>query len=298
MPTYKVRETEAGLRLDRFLLGRMPHLTRGEVNRLLQAREVRREGRTAAKGARLRQGQRVEVPGEAGARGPIPQPELPLEVIAETEGMVVLDKPADMACHPLRPGERGTLANALLARYPECADASPEAREAGLVHRLDRSTSGVILAARDRGTHTALRGHFSGGRVNKEYLALVQGSLAGDTEVTASVKPAPGDPTRVVAVDEYLPEPAHEARSVISPVEQVEGYTLVRIQSSTGRRHQVRVHMAHLGHPLAGDTLYGGRELPMFNGAMLHASRVMLPDGEGDFSAPAPWDTVLATLRR
>ena len=297
MLTFTVRDTEAGLRLDRFLLGRMPHLTRGEVNRLLLARQVRLEGRPAAKGARLRPGQRVEVPGDAQAHGPVPQPELPLEVIAETAGIVALDKPADMACHPLLPGERGTLANALLARYPECAGASTEAREAGLVHRLDRSTSGVILAARDRATHCALREHFSGGRVNKEYLALARGTLTDDVEVTASVKPAPGDPTRVVAVDEYLPDPAHEARSLICPEEQLDGYTLVRIQSSTGRRHQVRVHMAHLGHPLAGDTLYGGPTLPLISGAMLHASRVTLPDGEGDFSAPAPWDGVVRALR-
>ena len=298
MPTFKVRSPEAGLRLDRFLLGRLPHLTRGELKRLMATGQVRLNGRPGAKGARLRADQTVEVPGDAVQRGPAPQPDLPLEVLACTPTLLALNKPAGMACHPLRPGERGTLANALLARHPECAEASAERREAGLVHRLDRSTSGVILAARDRATHLALRQQFSEGLVRKEYLALAQGILSRETEVTASVKPAPGDPTRVVAEDEYLPDPAHEAHSLVTPLEQLPAHTLVRVHSSTGRRHQVRIHLAHLGHALVGDALYGGPALPGVQGALLHASRVTLPDDGGDFTAPAPWDALMETLRR
>ena len=278
-------------------MGKLPHLSRGEINRLMAAGEVRLNGRPGAKGARLRADQTVEVPEDAAWQAPVPQSDLPLEVLAHSPSLLALNKPAGMACHPLRPGERGTLANALLARYPECAAASPETREAGLVHRLDRSTSGVILAARLPAVHAKLRQQFSQGLVHKEYLALAHGTLCAEAEVTASVKPAPGDPTRVVAEDEYLPDPAHEAHSRVIPLEQLPEHTLIRVHSSTGRRHQVRIHLAHLGHPLVGDTLYGGPALPGVEGACLHASRVTLPDEGGDFTAPAPWETLLTSLR-
>ncbi len=302
MIDYQVRPDEAGLRLDRFLCARLPHMGGAGAARLIAAGEVRVDGRRGAKkGLRLRAGQRVSLPAAAAQVGPTPQPEIPLEIIAERADLVAINKAAGLPCHPLRPAERGTVANGIAARFPDCVGASPDPREAGLVHRLDRSTSGVLLAARDPETYSRLRQQFGDGRVTKEYLAVATGALAEGAEVTASVKPVPGDRTRVAAVEEYLPDPAHEARSVVEPLEQLGGHTLVRVQSATGRRHQVRVHLAHLGHPLAGDTLYGGAPLDLPGrenaGALLHASKVALPDDEGSFEVPAPWDDLLAALR-
>ncbi len=300
MIDFEVRPGEAGQRLDRFLVQRLPHLSRGEAVRLISAGEVRLDGGPVNKGTRLRAGQMVSLPGDATLETPIPQPDLALDLLAELPGLVAINKTAGAPCHPLRPGERGTVANALLARYPECAHASPTAREAGLVHRLDRPTSGVLLAARDRAAYLRLRGWFSSRKVSKEYIALVEGELREEREVTASVRPAAGDPSRVEAVDEFLPDPAHEACSRITPLEQLTGYTLVKVASSTGRRHQVLIHLRHLDHPLAGDELYGGHPVPdpgAAEGAMLHASRVLLPEGAGDFSAPLPWEALLAQLR-
>ncbi|HEY8210675.1 MAG TPA: pseudouridine synthase, partial [Myxococcaceae bacterium] len=153
----------AGRRVDLFVSEALG-LSRARVKRLFEERAVRVDGRPARKGDLLRAGQRVEVAGGAVEEGPalVPEPDAPLSVLHEDAELVFCDKPAGRPSQPLQPGETGTVANALVARYPECAAAGDDPREGGLCHRLDVGTSGVLLAARTRAAWEAMRAAFSG----------------------------------------------------------------------------------------------------------------------------------------
>ncbi len=295
----KVRQREAHQRLDQYLRASIPGLSRGAALRLLRQGKVRVDGRAAKKGTLLRPGQRVTVDAGAWQASPAPQPEAPLAVLAEDERLVAINKLPGVACHPLTPGETGTVVNALVARYPECAGVSPDPREGGLVHRLDTSTSGVLLAARTREAHQELREYFGEGRVHKEYLALVQGAVDQPGEVVSAFRAFPGDRRRVEVVSQYSAAGGKLAETRFSPEERLDaGHTLVRVECSTGQRHQVRAHLAHAGLPVADDTLYGAAAVDGCLGAFLHASRVELPGGAVfEAELPAGRAAVLERLR-
>src|SRR5262245_36188174 len=157
---------------------------------------------------------------------------------------------------PLRAGERGTLASALVARFPECAGVGDDPREAGFAHRLDGGTSGALLAARDDATWRSLRQAFHDGRVEKEYLALVVGEVSRGGVVDAPIAHERGGGVRVCLDDE---EGALPAVTRYEPVRRFRGFTLLRCVAHTGRMHQVRAHLAHAGIPIVGDERYGIR---------------------------------------
>ncbi len=287
---FTVESPEEEMRLDLFVRCRIPGISRGSVRRLLEKKQVLVEGRSQPKGFRVRCGQQVVVAAAARSESPCPQPEVELEILEELPDLVVINKPATMACHPLVPGETDTVANALVARYPECAAASPMAREGGLVHRLDWSTSGLLLAARNRQTYGQLRGMFSAGKVVKTYLALVSGEITEPGRIELAIHTMPGDRTRMKVVMEGDLLKGQYAESEYAPVQSLGEYTLVRVTCRTGRRHQVRVHMAALGHPLVGDQLYGGPQEEGTDGALLHAHHLQLTPRQESFTAPLPAD--------
>ncbi|MCI0572310.1 MAG: RluA family pseudouridine synthase, partial [Myxococcaceae bacterium] len=171
-----------GARLDAFV-GEALGLSRARVKRLFEDGAVRVGGRGAKKGQTVRSGERVTVALEEESPTPLAEPGAPLVVLHEDAHLLVVDKPAGRPSHPLRPGELGTVANAVLAHYPECADASEDPREAGLCHRLDVETSGALLVARSRPVWERLRQAFSAREVDKRYWALVTGPLADEGEV-------------------------------------------------------------------------------------------------------------------
>jgi 23S rRNA pseudouridine1911/1915/1917 synthase len=208
----------------------------------------------------------------------LPQPELPLTVLFEGEDLLALDKPAGWHSHPLRDGERGTLANALVARYPECASASTDPREGGLCHRLDRETSGAILAARTPAGYQALRGALRERSVEKVYLALVRGEPpeAGSCEL-----PITGKGVRPKIWRSPRDGAKREASTHFRRLTRTADLALLEVRIETGVRYQIRVHLSALGYPLAGDALYrGGEPPPGLDRHLLHAWRIGLP---------APW---------
>ncbi|HYZ90220.1 MAG TPA: pseudouridine synthase, partial [Myxococcales bacterium] len=212
---------------------------------------------------------------------PVPQPELPIRIVHADAQIVVADKPAGMPSHPLKPGETGTAANALVGRFPELAAVGPAAREGGLVHRLDADTSGLLLAART---------------VEKGYLALVAGEFHAGGEIDVPLAHDPNDPRKVRPASDPEWAEAHGARSALTrfaPIERRAGFTLVEVEIATGVLHQIRAHLAFIGHPLAGDALYGGPSLPGLRRHFLHAARLgfLHPDGtKARFASPLPDD--------
>ena len=272
--SLEVPATAAARRADLFVSEALG-LSRARVKRLFEGGAVRVDGRPARKGDLLRPGQRVEVAGEALAHAEgealVPEPSAPLSVLYEDEALVFADKPSGSPSHPLEPGEVGTVANALVARYPECAAAGEDPREGGLCHRLDVQTSGVLLAARTHAAWEAMRAAFSGeggdaSAADKRYWAVVTGPLSDEGEIDLPLR---HHRDRVEpAVDG---EDARPARSDFRVHGRAGDAALVEVRIHTGVLHQVRAHLAAIGAPVLGDALYGGKPLAGLPRLFLHA---------------------------
>lgn len=262
-------------------------LSRAKVKRAIEAGEVRVNGRRRPKGAVVAKGDRITLEGEAADadEAAIADPSAPLTVKLESKAVVVADKPAGQPTAPLRPGEQGTLANALLARYPELAGVGYSAREPGLLHRLDTDTSGLVVVARSAEVFETLKGALKDGRIAKRYLLVCeQEGLADDGTIAFPLASHPKDQRRVLAcvhprdVMRNAPRPASTRFRVL---ERGAKWALVEVEVSRALRHQIRAHFAAIEHPLAGDALYGGPVVEGLGRHALHASRVTF-DGDGD----------------
>lgn len=265
--SLEVPAEAAGERVDVWLAGAL-ELPRTRVKELLERGAVRIGGRLPRKGDRTVAGARVEVTLPDEDPRPVPQPELPLSVIHLDPQLVAVDKPSGMPSHPLEPGERGTVVNALVARHPECADASADPREGGLVHRLDTLTSGVLLASRTGEAWRALREAFSGRQVDKRYLAVVTGPVAAEGEIDLPLRHR-GD-----HVEPALSGGGREALTGFRALSRSGDASLLEVRIHTGVLHQIRAHLAAIGAPVLGDTDYGGRPFPGLERFFLHAARL------------------------
>lgn len=263
-------------RADLALAAQVDGTSRKLLQRAFAEGKVRLNGRRARKGDRVAPGDVLEVEGvpDRASLAPVPQPELALSVVWQDEHLVAIDKPPGMKSMPLVAGERGTLASALVARYPECRDAGADPREAGLGHRLDAGTSGLLLAARHRGAWRALRDAFRHGRVAKQYLALVEGTVEATRVVTA---PIVHDRSGAGGVRADAGAGGLPATTEIRPELRLGAYSLVRCLAHSGRMHQVRAHLAWAGWPCVGDARYGARPTELATeGPFLHAARLEL----------------------
>lgn len=259
-----VGEGEAQVRLDK-LVSQREGLSRAQVKRLFDEGHVRVGRRKAAKGELLPSGTTVtielpDVQSDAQAVADA-SPSVPLVVLLERGDVVVVDKPSGQPSAPLRAGETGTLANALVGRFPEMAGVGFSPREPGLVHRLDNDTSGVVVAARSEAVFDELVAGLREGRLDKRYVALCHdGGLSDEGTIEVPLAPHPKDKKRVLAclhpadVQRLSPRPATTSYRVLS---RVPGYALVELSAPRALRHQIRSHLSAIGCPIAGDVLYG-----------------------------------------
>lgn len=289
--TVEPASEDAGERLD-VVVARRLSLPRAKVKALFDAGRVRVGHKKAKKGDVLEAGRRIDV--DLPEEGPalVPEPSAPLVVLHEDAALIFVDKPARVPSHPLQPGETGAVANALVARYPELAQVGDDPREAGLCHRLDVETSGVLLAARTMEAWKAVRAAFDARRVDKRYLALVQGPLADEGEIDLPLAHA-GDHVRPA-----LAGGGREALSEFRVVARAGALSLVEVRIHTGVLHQVRAHLAAVGAPVWGDTQYGGPADPALGRFFLHAAKLSLahPVTGKTVSAESPLPPELAAV--
>ena len=276
---FSVPAGAAGRRLDHFLSEHVPETSRSRLQELIRTGHVQVNGKPAARpGAKLRGGEAVAV--EMAERPPlvaVPE-DIPLEVLYEDADLIAVNKPAGMVVHSGAGTNRGTLVNALLHRFRELSSVGGTLRP-GIVHRLDKTTSGVILAAKNDTAHRNLAGQFTGRTVEKLYLALVHGRMK--TETGRIRLPVSRDRVRRTRMTTRR-RTGRPADTEYRVLEFAGGLSLLEVRMHTGRTHQIRVHLAAVGRPVAGDTLYGApkrlrlgnRTFPPLNRNFLHAWQV------------------------
>lgn len=293
----------SGSRLDVWLAGQVPGLSRAAARKLIDDGQVLVNGRAGKASVRLKDGDKVEAElesEEAAAEGPGPQ-EIPLDVLFADEDVIVLDKPSGLVVHPGAGNESGTLANALLALFPEIAGVGPGERP-GIVHRLDKGTSGVMVAARSPRAYASLVGQFKRHEVRKTYLGLVYGRVAA---AEGHIDwPIGRHATKRKRISTHSKNP-RQAETFFRVLEALPRTTLLEVRPLTGRTHQIRVHLAAAGHPIVGDALYGRKkEAKKYPRVFLHARSIsFLHPGTGErleFEAPLPaeLEALLETERR
>ena len=286
-------------RLDTYLRGQFPAVSRGGLQRLIEQGDIRVNGRTVKPTHHPRAGEQIEVHWPE-ARPAEAQPEaMPLDILFEDNLLLVLNKPPGLVVHPAAGHEEHTLVNALLHRCAGQLSGIGGVARPGIVHRLDKETSGCMVVAKTDDAHLALSSQFAAHKVEKVYHAIVCGELARDRgEIRAAIARHPTHRKRMAVTDDG----GREAQTSYHVMEQLRGATLVEALLHTGRTHQIRVHFQFIGHPLVGDTTYGQRQNRRFTEltsyeaprVMLHAHRLAFihprTGKKLSFAAPRPED--------
>ena len=258
--------------MDAFAALRLPDLSRARIQHLIATGDLTLDGRRIKPAVRVRRGQRVDVRVVPPDPSTLRPEAMALDVVYEDADLLVINKPPGLTVHPGsgRPG--GTLANALLARLPELA-ALGEGLRPGIVHRLDKDTSGLLVVARSARALMSLRSQLASRSLSRTYLALVHGRLAArEGTIDAPIGRHPRHRTTMAVVPSGRP-----AVTRYRVVESFQRYSLLEVSLVTGRTHQIRVHVAHIGHPVAGDRVYGrGRDGLGIERQALHAWRLRL----------------------
>lgn len=280
---FTVDAESAGLRLDVFLAGLLPQHSRAQLQRLIKEGRVLVGGRQTKPNLLVREGLmvEVEVPPPAPAT-PVPQ-ELPLPILFQDEDVIVVDKPAGMVVHPAAGHQDGTLVNALLFHADNLSGVGGEERP-GIVHRLDRGTSGLMVVAKNDLAHRELTRQFHDREVEKEYVALAWGDVHAGRRIDLAIG---RDPVH----REKMSTRARRSRTAVTRVtwaRDLKGVTLLHVAIATGRTHQIRVHLSAIGHPIVGDRTYGGvrRHMPLALRPVERLERPFLHSGRLAFTHP------------
>ena len=254
--TLIVEDAGAGQRLDAWLAAAIDSVSRARIRRSIDQGLTTVDGVPRKASYRLASGQRVEMEAAPAPEGPRPEA-IPLDVLLEDDAIVVVNKPAGMVVHPAKGHWAGTLAAALMHRFGELSGVGGATRP-GIVHRLDRDTSGVIVVAKTDAAHENLAAQFHHRTVSKEYLAIVSGSPDRDADrINIPIGPHPVHREKMALRPDHAD--SRPAETFYEVVERFPGFALVRARPKTGRTHQIRLHLAHIRCPVLCDRLYGGR---------------------------------------
>jgi len=293
-----ISEDLAGLRFDQAAAALFEEFSRSRLKIWIESGELTLAGRPAAPKTRVGGGEAIRLDAAVEAVVPLAPEAIPLTVVYEDDDLLVIDKPAGLVVHPGAGNPAGTLQNGLLAHDPGLA-AVPRA---GIVHRLDKDTTGLLVVAKTLTAHQALVAALERREIRRTYEAICQGVMTGGGEVDAPIGRHPRERLRMAVVTRGRPSVTH-----FRVIERFRAQTHIRVELETGRTHQIRVHMAHIRHPLVGDPLYGGRPrlpksplpelvaaLPRFRRQALHARALELAHpGTGELlkvAAPLPED--------
>jgi 23S rRNA pseudouridine1911/1915/1917 synthase len=295
-----IPEELAGQRLDQALAAVLSDYSRSRLKQWIESGEIRVDGRPWRPRDKVHGGELVELRATITEQGRVEAQPIPLDIVHEDPHVLVVNKPAGLVVHPGAGNPDSTLQNALLALDPSLA-ALPRS---GIVHRLDKDTSGLLLVARTLPAHTALVRMLGQREIHREYEAICRGVMTGGGTVDAPIDRHPVDRVRMA-----VREDGREAITHYRVIRRFRAHTHVRVELETGRTHQIRVHLAHVGYPLVGDRVYGGRlalpggaseelrvALREFPRQALHAARLSLPhpveDSMLEVSAPLPEDMI------
>ena len=279
--TLLAEAVHAGVRLDAFIIDCIPTSSRSLVVQAIEKRWLMVNGRWEKKGYKLSAGDVVTIERllEQSDWKAVPNPAVKIPVIHEETNFLVINKPAGLPVHPLDPAETDTVVNGLLAQYPELAGVGPDPLFPAIVHRLDTETSGVMLVARNKDTYNLFRRQFRERRMTKTYVALATGAVKEAGRLEHRLTHSSSGPHRMRVADDLEP------KAMLSITEytirrSLPKHTLLNIVIKTGVTHQIRCQLAHAGHPLAGDSLYGSKDADAgYEGRLfLHAEDLSFPD--------------------
>lgn len=307
--TIAVTAEHDGTRLDRFLVSAVGSVSRSQLQRLIKEGHVLVDGKGAKANLALKPGQSVTIDTPEAIESPVTPEPLPLNVVYEDPDIIVVDKQAGMVVHPAAGHPSGTLVNALLHHVEDLSGIGGEKRP-GIVHRLDRGTSGLMVVAKNDVAHEELARQFHDREVEKEYVALVWGEVQAGRRIDDPIGRDPVDRKKMATR-------SRRSREAVTRIVRIEpltrALTLAQVAIHTGRTHQIRVHLSGIGHPIVGDSLYGGvrrrvagdiRAVNKLDRPFLHAARLVFThpteDRRLEFVSPLPQDlqAVLDALRR
>ena len=284
-----------GERLDHYLVRTGYAASRRDAREMVACGAVLLNGRRGIKGAVVRAGDNVEVEAPPNLAAIEADGDSHLELLFEDPALIVVNKPGGMPCHPLRPGERGTVMNGVVARFPETAAIGDKPVEGGLIHRLDNGTSGALMIARNADAFTIMRRAIRSGAIKRKYLALLSGNLRAPLNLDAPIAHHPKNPRKMIVVSEESEVAKLAARPAVTrvdPIRRAGDFTLVSVMPSTGMRHQIRIHLANARFPIVADDLYGGAPADLASGRFwLHLSEIEFESptsGASKVSAPLP----------
>lgn len=292
---------ESGQRLDAFLASQMPDKTRSAVQKLIEQGQVLVGGAIAAKNRKLKAGETVEITVPDPETLDVEPQEIPLDIVYEDSDLLVVNKPKGMVVHPAAGNPDGTLVNALLWHCGESLSGINGVLRPGIVHRIDKDTSGLLMVAKNDRAHQSLAAQIAEHSFTRVYNAVVYGGFREEEgTVSAPIARHPTDRKKMAVV-----AGGREAVTHFRVLERFSGFTLVECRLETGRTHQIRVHMAHIGHPVAGDPVYGPKKcITELGGQCLHARKLgfVHPSTgeymEFDSGLPAYFEKFLEKLRK
>lgn len=272
---FAVAPENNGERLDRFIAAALPHLSRSRVQSLCEKRLIRLGDRPLQKNYRVQTGDVIALTLPQEIPMQLEPQEMPLSILYEDEDLLILNKEQGLVVHPAHGNQDRTLANALLYRYGDGLSSIGGKHRPGIVHRLDKDTSGLLVVAKNDFTHAALSEQLKARSVARHYLAVVRGIPAREKGcIDTPIARHPVHRTRM-----YVPannvQSARRAVTHYTLLERLDGYAYLELALETGRKHQIRVHMAWMGHPVVGDKVYGSnKHIPGLGGHCLHAHRI------------------------